>query len=147
VNSKGFKQLDSHIGLIYGDSITYERAVAIIAGLREKGFASTNIVFGIGSYTYQYVTRDTFGMAIKATSGIIQGQRVTISKNPKTDNGLKKSAKGLLCVDAKDGSFVLREDVTEDQEHLEGELQWIFYNGEARNVQTLKEIRDRLAAS
>lgn len=147
VNSKGFKQLDSHIGLIYGDSITYQRAVAIVQGLEAQGFASTNIVFGIGSYTYQYVTRDTFGMAMKATSGVINGQRVTISKNPKTDDGLKKSAKGLLCVDAIEGSFALREDVTEWEESAEGELQEIFVDGIAQNIQTLQEIRERLAQS
>lgn len=152
INSKGYKQLDPHIGAIYGDSITYARAQAILCGLSEKGFASTNIVFGIGSYTYQYVTRDTFGMAMKATSGVIQGQRVTISKNPKTDNGLKKSAKGLLCVDPVFGAhgvidFTLREDVTPQQEAHEGALETIFHNGTPGRTQTLQEIRDRLARS
>lgn len=150
VNSKGYKQLDPHIGAIYGDSITYTRAQQILEGLRLKGFASTNIVFGIGSYTYQYVTRDTFGMAMKATSGVIQGQRVTISKNPKTDNGLKKSAKGLLCVDPVFGAhgvidFTLREDVTAQQEAHEGALEIIFCNGAPGRTQTLQDIRDRLA--
>jgi len=152
VNSKGYKQLDSHIGAIYGDSITYDRADAITRQLMDQGFASTNIVFGIGSYTYQYVTRDTFGMAMKATSGVIQGERVTISKNPKTDNGLKKSAKGLLCVDPIFGAhgvqdFVLREDVTAFQEATEGALEVIFENGKAGRTQTLTEIRERLARS
>ena len=50
VNDKGFKELDSHIGVIYGDSINYERAQQIIARLAAKGFASTNVVFGVGSY-------------------------------------------------------------------------------------------------
>jgi nicotinamide phosphoribosyltransferase len=152
VNSKGYKQLDPHIGAIYGDSITYDRAKQITEGLMEKGFASTNIVFGIGSFTYQYVTRDTFGMAMKATSGVIRGERVTISKNPKTDNGLKKSAKGLLCVDAIKGAhgvidFALREDVTVWQEANEGALEIIFENGKAGRTQTLAEIRERLARS
>lgn len=57
-----YKVLDSHIGAIYGDSITIDRAKAICERLKAKGFASTNVVFGIGSYTYQYNTRDTFGL-------------------------------------------------------------------------------------
>ena len=151
-NSKGYKQLDPHIGAIYGDSITYDRAHEITDRLMRRGFASTNIVFGIGSYTYQYVTRDTFGMAMKATSGVIDGKRVTISKNPKTDNGLKKSAKGLLCVDAIRGAhgvtgFALREDVTTIQEETEGALDTIFLDGWAGRTQTLTEIRERLARS
>lgn len=156
-NSKGYKQLDSHIGAIYGDSITYDRARQITSSLISKGFASTNIVFGIGSFTYQYVTRDTFGMAMKATSGVINGKRVTISKNPKTDNGLKKSAKGLLRVDrvrivpldsGAHGvtSFVLTEDVSVEEEEG-GALEVIFENGHAGRVQTLAEIRERLLRS
>jgi len=66
---KGFKLLDSHIGLIYGDSITVDRCKQICQNLMDKGFASFNVVLGIGSYTYQYVTRDTMGFAMKATYG------------------------------------------------------------------------------
>lgn len=47
-NEQGFKVLDSHIGAIYGDSITMERATQICERLKAKGFASTNIVLGIG---------------------------------------------------------------------------------------------------
>lgn len=45
---KGFKVLDTHIGLIYGDSITLERQKQIYAQLEEKGYAATNLVLGIG---------------------------------------------------------------------------------------------------
>ncbi|MCS5737113.1 hypothetical protein N1032_25625, partial [Herbiconiux sp. CPCC 203386] len=67
INKKGYKVLDKHIGAIYGDSITMERADKIFSLLKQKGFAASNVVLGIGSYTYQYVTRDTFGFAMKAT--------------------------------------------------------------------------------
>lgn len=53
VNDKGYKTLDQHIGLIYGDSITLDRAEEILKRLEAKGFASDNVVFGVGSYTYQ----------------------------------------------------------------------------------------------
>ncbi len=98
INEQGFKVLDSHIGAIYGDSITYERAEQIFQRLAAKGFASTNIVLGIGSYTYQYVTRDTFASAVKATWVEINGEGKAIWKDPKTDNGTKKSAKGRIAV-------------------------------------------------
>ena len=74
----GYKLLDGHIGLIYGDSITLERCEAICSQLEAKGFASTNVVFGIGSYTYQYVTRDTFGFAMKATYGEVNGKGLSL---------------------------------------------------------------------
>lgn len=143
VNSKGFKQLDSHIGTIYGDSITLDRADSICMRLVAAGFASTNVVFGIGSYTYQYVTRDTFGFAIKATYGVIDGHPIDIFKNPKTDSGIKKSAKGLLRVNA---DLTLSQQVTEAEER-EGLLRTIFKDGKMYNVETLSEIRARLLSN
>jgi nicotinamide phosphoribosyltransferase len=141
VNSKGYKQLDSHIGLIYGDSITMSRCLTICEQLKRKGFASTNVVLGIGSYTYQYVTRDTYGFAMKATYGIIDGKPVEIFKQPKTDNGIKNSAKGLLKVE-EDGT--LKECCTQAEE-AQGLLQPVFENGKAVNITTLAEIRSRIS--
>lgn len=98
VNSKGFRELDSHIGLIYGDSITYEVAKNVFERLLAKGFASNCVVFGIGSFTYNYMTRDTLGFAVKATAAYVGTDVVELQKNPVTDDGTKKSAKGFLSV-------------------------------------------------
>ena len=139
----GYKMLDAHIGLIYGDSISLERAEAILKGLEAKGFASGNIVFGVGSYTYQYVTRDNFGFAMKATSGVVNGERRDIFKDPKTDNGVKKSAKGLLRVEEEGGSYVLYDQQTEEQEK-QGALEVVYEDGKLVKDQSLAEIRARL---
>ena len=48
INDKGFKVLHERVGLIYGDSITFERGVEIMERLMKKGFASCNVVLGIG---------------------------------------------------------------------------------------------------
>jgi nicotinamide phosphoribosyltransferase len=141
---KGYKMLDSHIGLIYGDSITLERAQAILEILEAKGFASGNIVFGVGSYTYQYVTRDSFGFAMKATSGIVNGERRDIFKDPKTDSGTKKSAKGLLRVESENGSLVLHDQQTEDQEKS-GLLEEVFLDGKISKDLSFFTIRKRIS--
>lgn len=98
ITPTGHKQLDPHIGAIYGDAINYDRAKEITERLAAKGFASTNVVFGIGSYNYQHVTRDTYGFAMKATWAEINGQGVDLFKTPVTDDGVKNSAKGRLAV-------------------------------------------------
>ncbi|AXO79345.1 nicotinate phosphoribosyltransferase [Olleya aquimaris] len=143
VNDQGFKVLDSHIGAIYGDSITTERAENICQRLSNKGFATSNVVLGIGSFTYQFNTRDTFGFAMKATSVVVNGKRREIFKDPITDDGVKKSAKGLIKVDLVDGEFVLVDQVTPEEEN-KGELQVIYENGQFLNPITLQEIRDRV---
>jgi len=143
VTEKGFKTLDKHVGLIYGDSITLTRAVAILQGLKQKGFASDNIVFGIGSFTYQLVTRDSFGSAIKATWGVVKGIARELWKDPKTDSGVKKSARGLLRVEKEGNDFVLYDRQPEYEEDS-GELRTVFKNGEQHGMEALHKIRERL---
>jgi nicotinamide phosphoribosyltransferase len=144
ITEKGYKLLDSHIGLIYGDAITLRRAEEICERLKAKGFASINVVFGIGSYTYQYNTRDTFGYALKSTLCVINGEEKQIFKDPKTDNGIKKSQKGRVVV-LKEGDtykfldgFSLNDTVKGDQ------LVEIFRDGQLLVNQTFAEVRERL---
>ena len=141
VNKQGYKVLDSHIGAIYGDSITTERAEQICQRLHDKGFATTNVVLGIGSFTYQFNTRDTFGFAMKATSVVVDGERREIFKDPITDDGIKKSAKGLVTVEMVNGEYKLIDQINEEQER-EGELQVIYEDGNLKNVTNLQQIRD-----
>ena len=98
VTETGHKLLDSHIGVIYGDSINYDRANDICERLAEKGFASGNVVMGMGSYGYQYNTRDTFMFAMKATWVKIAGEGKPIFKKPVTDSGVKNSLRGRIAV-------------------------------------------------
>jgi nicotinamide phosphoribosyltransferase len=141
VRDDGLRQLDSHIGAIYGDSITLERQDQIINKLEAKGFVPS-VVLGIGSFSYQMCSRDTHGSAVKATD--IQfgtGNHQPIFKDPKTDQK-KKSAKGLLRVDLVNGEYVLTDDVTPEREG--GELQVVFLDGQLVNPTTLNDIRARI---
>lgn len=162
VNEQGYKILDSHIGAIYGDSITHERAEEICRRLEAKGFASTNVVFGIGSFTYQHNTRDTFGHAMKATyvekttiqmngypqefkDEIVQG--FEIYKDPITDDGLKKSAKGLMVVykTADTNDYFLVDGASWDDVRSEqNQLKVVFKDGQLTKRVTLEEIRKKL---
>lgn len=142
-NEKGFNELDSHIGAIYGDSITLERATQICERLKLKGFASTNVVLGIGSFTYQYNTRDTFGFAMKATYGEVEGLGREIFKDPITDDGTKKSAKGLLRIEIENGEYVLY-DQSNWEEEKKGELREVYRDGKVLVEEKLSEIRMRV---
>jgi nicotinamide phosphoribosyltransferase len=153
--STGFRQLDQHIGAIYGDSITLGRAEKICSILAQKGFASTNVVYGIGSFTYQgavtkdaIITRDTHGFAVKSTYGevLIDGERqgVEIFKDPATDDGLKKSAKGLIAVYKQGNSFVMKDQASWSDVRSCSFLP-VFQNGLLMNEQSLSEIRAKVA--
>jgi len=143
LNTQGYKVLNSKIGAIYGDSITTERATQICQRLKEKGFASTNVVLGIGSFTYQYNTRDTFGFAMKATYVEVNGEGRAIFKDPITDDGTKKSAKGLIQVFEENGMLTYKDECTLVEEK-EGLFQTVFKDGKLVREQSLQEIRTLL---
>ena len=143
VNHKSFKMLDTHVGLIYGDAITMDRQKEILRKLEAKGFCASNLVFGIGSFSYAYNTRDTFGFAVKATWGQVNGEAREIFKDPKTDTGFKKSAKGLLKVYEEDGVLKLKDQCT-PQEETESLLEVVFRDGKLIRNESLSEIRSRV---
>ena len=144
INEQGYKVLDPHIGAIYGDSITIDRSNEICSRLESKGFASTNVVLGIGSFTYQYNTRDTFGFAMKATYVEVNGEGREIFKDPITDDGTKKSATGLLSVIYDDNNEYKLIDKVDWATTNDGALQPIYEDGMFYNLTTLDEIRMRL---
>ncbi len=141
INEQGFKVLDNHIGAIYGDSITLERAEQICERLKAKGFASTNIVLGVGSYSMGYATRDNQGGAVKSTYVEVNGEAREIFKDPATDDGTKKSAKGLLYVS---DNMILTDQVSWEVEQ-QGALQTIYKDGSLIKEVTLSEIRERIS--
>ena len=146
VRSTGYIRLNPKIGAIYGDSITYARAEQIFIRLAEKGFASTNIVLGIGSYSLQGVTRDVHGFAQKVTYIEINGVGIEIFKDPITDDGGKKSARGLIIVfkDEK-GDYKIKDQCTWEEVYSErNELKTIFKDGKFFNTTTLTAIRLRI---
>lgn len=144
VNEKGYKVLDSHVGVIYGDSITLERQKQIYQRLEEKEFAATNLVLGIGSYTYQYRTRDSLGFAMKATWCQVNGEPREIFKQPKTDSGMKNSLKGLIKVDKDSNGVYYATDCVSKEEENTGYLELIFENGKLLKETSMSEIRERL---
>lgn len=145
-NAKGYKVLNPHVGSIYGDAITYERGEEICARLMRLGF-STEAVFGIGSFTYQYVTRDTYGLAMKATWCQIDGQPHSIFKKPRTDSGEKFSAKGRLAI--LPGNLDVPHDLTlvheaTPEEEARSLAQPVWENGAFLRRENFQTIRQRL---
>lgn len=146
VTSTGHRLLNSHIGVIYGDAITYERADAITRGLAAKGFASNNIVFGVGSFTYQFNTRDVFGFAMKATHATINGVGRNLFKNPITDDGTKKSLTGRIAVfqrklcDDEPGRLYAIDNATQAIESL-SRLQTVWKDGQFVRRQSFADVR------
>lgn len=144
--TNGFKHLDSHIGIIYGDSISPARADRILDGLKQQGFSSDNIVFGAGGYfAIGDTTRDTFNFAIKATMLTIDGAERNVQKDPVTSNGSKTSAKGRLAVfKDENNEFYLVDEATPEQEAA-SELKPVWKDGKFIGAkQSFADVRKTL---
>lgn len=156
INSMGYKELNPHIGLIYGDGCTLNRVHEIYENLMQRGFAATNVVFGVGAFCFHalfdehnkmtVLTRDTWGMAMKATYGEFGEKKLFIYKDPKTDEGsLKKSHKGCCRVTKNtDGTYTCEDQHMGYIPESETALKTVFKNGTLTNFQTSLEIRSRL---
>jgi nicotinamide phosphoribosyltransferase len=141
VTSLGYKVLDEHIGVIYGDGINFQRAGDILARLEENGFASNNVVFGMGSYTYQMTTRDVYGFAMKATHVTINGVGTDIFKKPVTDDGGKTSHRGRLAVlEGPDGEYKVVQEAS-GYFVVESALKPVWRNGEFLRRFSFEEVR------
>ena len=137
VNAKGYKVLNSKVGVIYGDGINVNSVTKILKAVIDAKFAVSNIIFGMGGKLLQGVNRDTQGMAIKASWGVVDGNPRDIQKTTKTDPG-KASKKGRLKLvkDSKGNiSTVNESDPGEDI------LQEVFVDGEITKKYTFEEVR------
>ena len=132
VNSKGYKVLN-HVRIIQGDGINYQAIVDILTALTELGYSADNIAFGMGGALLQQVDRDTQKFAMKASSVCINGQWISIAKDPVTDPG-KKSKAGRVTL-WKSGSELISsvEQPHGWHDHSVGEfhevLETVFENG------------------
>lgn len=155
INSKGYKELNPKIGIIYGDGCQYGKIKEIWTQLEELGFAANTILFGVGAFSFTamctpedgmvVLTRDTFGVAMKATDCVIDGKEYTIQKDPKTDKGnLKKSHKGLCYVTKENDKFVCHDGYIADIIPEDNLLTTVFMNGKLVKKDTFADIRERL---
>lgn len=144
-SNKGFRVLNDRVGCILGDGCNYTIIKTILEKLKNKGFASNNMVFGVGSWA-QSGSRDSLGIAQKATWAQVNGKSYELFKSPKTDlDNMKKSAKGLLRVDLVDGEYKLKDQCTVEEESG-GELKPVFCDGKLLVDFSLSQVRANLAA-
>lgn len=141
VNALGFKELNPKVGLIYGDGMYYERFERVLNRLKDMGYASSNLVIGVGGLLLQQHNRDDLGFALKATFAVVNGEERELMKDPITDSG-KKSHKGMMKLIKEDGVFKTIDQVTEAEESTTL-LDTVFRDGVVLKEYTFDEIRKR----
>lgn len=135
VNGKGFKVLDPHVRVLWGDGIDREGIVEILALLAHDGFSSENMVFGMGGGLLQKHNRDTQRFAFKSSAQRRDGMWHDVFKRPVDLS--KASKRGRLALIEFEGHL----QTLSDPYHKDNLLVPVFENGELLNELTFAEIR------
>ncbi len=144
VNEKGYRVLNPKVGLIYGEAIDIDLQEKIYATMEQQGWCVSNLLLGVGSWGFlDRSSRDSFSQALKGTHSIVDGEDISMQKNPKTAAESKKSLKGLIRVEFENGQYVAYDQQTAEQEQ-QGELVEVFRDGIFLQEATLSEIRERV---
>lgn len=87
------------VRVVYGDAITPELCERIYAKMKDYGMNPLDcLCLGIGSYSYQYATRDSVGFVTKATHATFaDGREMDLVKSPKTGKS-KASITGKIAL-------------------------------------------------
>ncbi len=147
VNEKGYKVLNPHIGVVYGDGMFFKRIEQIYKQTIDNEFSIENFCLACGAYILSsLVDRDQLAIAIKASAFVVNGEVVPVYKQPVTDAS-KNSVKGFLkVVKGEDGEYSLIDNVSMEEEK-ETALQTIFLNGQLQNQVSYETVINRLFSS
>lgn len=139
VNSKGYKVLDPHVRVLWGDGIGPDGVDQILAALVGAGWSAENIVFGMGGGLLQKHNRDTQRFATKASAMRDADGWRDVFKNPL--DATKASKRGRLSLIDYEG----RLTTVSEPDRRDDLLRVVFENGEVFNETTFAEARERAA--
>lgn len=138
-NNKGYKVLNPHFGIIYGDGIGPDDIIRTLAELKKAGFAASTCVFGMGGGLLQKHNRDTQRKAFKCSARETENGWEDVYKNPLDQT--KASKRGRLALIKENGIFnTIRQDQLNGRENL---LEPVFENGVLLQDENWADIVDR----
>lgn len=135
VNKKGYKVLDSHIGIIYGDGLSADEIKECVKTLILAGWSAENCVYGMGGGLLQKHNRDTQRSAFKCSAQLQSGKWVDIQKEPLDES--KKSKAGRLKLVYDNGTLI----TVSESDPRPDVLVTVFENGELTKKWTWNEVK------
>jgi nicotinamide phosphoribosyltransferase len=135
-NVQGFKVLDPHVRVLWGDGIEAEGIEAILKEMAFNSYSAENIVFGMGGGLLQKVNRDTENFSIKSSAQQRDGQWHQISKN--APGKVSKAGRLMLVRGANGTPTTVPLDSAPAQDNL---LETVFENGRIVKEYTFDEVR------
>lgn len=142
VNDAGFKVLDPHVRVLWGDGLDEHKIEKVLGRLCVSGYAAENVAtFGMGGGLLQKLDRDTQRFAFKSSAQSRDGVWHDVQKEPLDQT--KRSKAGRLKLVERGGELVTV------REHEPGAdlLETVFEDGALLVTHTLDAVRARAAAA
>lgn len=139
-NTKGYKTLNPKVGILWGDGIDIQGARSILFTLETRGFAASNIVFGMGGGLLQKINRDTQRFAFKSSYQERLGKGYDIWKDPIDSSKTSKRGRMMLILTEDGGYKTVRQDTDVSQKGVDT-LEDVLVNGELVRDMTFNEVR------
>lgn len=138
VNSKGYKELNPKVGIIYGDGLSVDEIKEAVTSLLEAGYAASTCVYGMGGGLLQKHNRDTQRNAFKCSAQYRDGKWINIQKKPQDASKMSKAGRmKLVWCDGSHGKSLTTVSIDDPREDV---LQTVFQNGEIVKNWTWDEI-------
>jgi nicotinamide phosphoribosyltransferase len=140
-NPKGYRVLDPHVGVLWGDGLNPDSIDAILAATALHSFSAENLVFGMGGGLLQKgIDRDMQRFAFKASAMRREGDWYDVQKVPLDRS--KASKAGRLALVERDGGLVTVRRDDDGPHDLVDRLLTVFEDGELFNEQPFADVRD-----
>lgn len=140
VNHKGYRVLNNCVRVIQGDGVNLDSLAVILEQVKQQGFSTENLAFGMGAGLLQKVNRDTLSFAMKTSAIRIAGEWRDVYKQPITDLGKSSKRGRLAVVKNNQGWQTLREDQLGAQQN---QLQPVFRNGRLLQDVNFEQVRQQ----
>lgn len=137
-NDKGYIELNSKVGMLWGDGLDYDGIRSILFTMRNNGYSTNNIVFGMGGGLLQKINRDVQRFAFKSSAQCRNGIWHDIFKQPLDSS--KKSKKGILAL-VKDDAGNYNTVQTLDINDKNNIMTTVFENGVITKEYSFEEVR------
>jgi len=137
-NDKGYIELNSKVGMLWGDGLDYDGIRSILFTMRNNGYSTNNIVFGMGGGLLQKINRDVQRFAFKSSAQCRNGIWHDIFKQPLDSS--KKSKKGILAL-VKDDAGNYNTVQTLDINDKNNVMQTVFENGVITKEYSFEDVR------
>ncbi len=154
VNAKGYKVLDPHVRVIWGDGCNLISIGLMIEAIMAAGFSVDNVAFGMGGGLLQMCHRDSMKFAFKCSYAVVYGVGRDVYKDPIDDHG-KMSKRGMLVLvvsedEAGERTFqtMREEDMPDAQwDYLEEAFRdgYVLTHPKLAEIRARAEVREKIA--